>query len=53
MKIHKEIFDQQSKMERAKNELKHAKKATKAKISNPEYLANFEVNKISSLVYVL
>ena len=42
MKIHKEIFEQKSKIERAQRELKMARKAMIAKVVDREYIRNFE-----------
>lgn len=44
IKIHKEILEQQSKLERAQRELKLARKAAKQKIADKEYFHAFEVN---------
>lgn len=44
IKLHKEIMDQNSKVERAKRELKIAKKAMTKKIDDREYVRLLEVN---------
>lgn len=43
IKIHKEIMEQNSKVERAKREMKIAKKAMMKKVGNREYVQLFEV----------
>lgn len=43
MKVHKEIFEQKSKLERAERELKIARKAMVQKIGDRDYIRIFEV----------
>lgn len=46
MKIHKEILEQKSKMERAQRELKLGRKSAKQKVLDREYFIAFEVNRL-------
>lgn len=50
IKIHKEIMEQNSKVERAKREMKIAKKAMMKKVGNREYVRLFEVCWFSSRI---
>lgn len=43
MKIHKEILDQKSKMERAEREMKSSRKDATQNINDQEFLTNFDV----------
>lgn len=51
MKVHKEIVEQNSKVDRAKRELKLAKKAMIKKVEDREYVRLFEV--MSSIFVVI
>lgn len=50
MKIHNEIFEQKSKVERAGRELKGARKSMVQKIGDRGYVRTFEVNAIVNVV---
>lgn len=43
MKIHKEILDQKSKMERAEREMKSSRKDATQNLNDQEFLSNFDV----------
>lgn len=51
MKIHKEILDQKSKMERAEREMKSSRKDVIHNLNDQEFLTNFDVR--ASLSYIL
>lgn len=44
-KVHKEILDQKSKMERAEREMKSSRKDASQNLNNKEFLSNFDVSK--------
>lgn len=44
MKIHKEILDQKSKMERAEREMKSSRKDVTQNLNDQEFLRNFDVS---------
>lgn len=44
MKIHKEILDQKSKMERAEREMKSSRKDATQNLNDKEFLSNFDVS---------
>lgn len=43
MKIHKEILDQKSKMERAERQMKSSRKDVSQNLNDQEFLSNFDV----------
>lgn len=45
MKIHKEILDQKSKMERAEREMKSSRKDATQNLNDQEFLSNFDVRR--------
>ncbi len=47
MKIHKEILDQKSKMERAEREMKSSRKDATQNLNDQEFLSNFDVRENS------
>lgn len=49
MKVHKDILDQKSKVERAERELKTARKSMIQKIGDREYIRIFEVKLINEI----
>lgn len=47
MKVHKEILDQKSKMERAEREMKSARRDVTHNLNDQEFLSNFDVRTAS------
>lgn len=53
IKLHKEIMDQNSKVERAKRELKMSKKAMMKKVGDREYVSLLEVCKERKIFIII